>query len=371
MRVLFFLLQKEFKQMFRDKTVLAMMFMVPMIQLGILPWAMNFEVKSINLAIIDNDHSSLSYKLINKINASGYFKIVATAPTFKQAVSYLDKGEADAILEIPTAFEKNLVREGMQKLNISVDAINGTKSGLGTAYLVSVISDLNKNIQITSNNQPILPNQAIDITSSIWFNPHENFKWFIVPGVLVLLLTIVGGFIAALNIVREKEIGTIEQINVTPIKKWQFILGKLIPFWAVGMVILTIGLTVARVIYGIIPLGSIALLYFIASIYLIALLGFGLLVSTISDNQLQAMFVAFFFVMIFILMSGLFTSVESMPTWARSIANFLPITHFMKAVRMIVLKGSSFWDIRYIILYEIGFAVLLNGLAIWNYKKTS
>ncbi|WP_018628591.1 ABC transporter permease [Niabella aurantiaca] len=369
MRTLRFLLQKEFRQMFRDKTILVMMFLLPVIQLGILPLAMDLDVKNINVAIVDQDHSAYTQKLITKLGASGYFKIVTVAPAYKQALFSLENGKADIVLEIPPSFERHLIKEGNQSLNVTADAINGTKSGIGTAYLLAVIRDFNQDIRLMSNRQPVAP-AIIDIASSAWFNPHQKFTWYIVPGVLVLLLTLVGGFLSSLNIVREKEIGTIEQINVTPIKKWQFILGKLIPFWVVGMIVLTIGLLVARLFYGIIPLGSILLLYLLAAVYLMALLGFGLLVSTISNNQLQSMFIAFFFIMIFVLMSGLFTAVDSMPVWARTIATFLPITHFMKAVRMIILKGSTFSDVLPILVFELLFAIGLNALAIRNYRKT-
>jgi ABC-2 type transport system permease protein len=192
-----------------------------------------------------------------------------------------------------------------------------------------------------------------------------------VPGILVLLLTLIGGFITALNIVREKEIGTIEQINVSPIKKWQFILGKLIPFWIVGMVVFTIGLIVMYLFYGIFPMGSIALLYSFAAVYMVALLGFGLLISTFSNSQLQAMFVAFFFMMIFMLMSGFFTSIDSMPDWAKTASGFTPVTHFIAVVRLIVLKGSGFAQVKMELLYLVGFAALLNGAAIINYRKTN
>jgi ABC-2 type transport system permease protein len=188
---------------------------------------------------------------------------------------------------------------------------------------------------------------------------------------LVLLLTLIGGFMTALNIVREKEIGTIEQINVTPIKKWEFILGKLIPFWIIGLIVFTVGLTVCYVVYGIFPKGSILLLYLFAIVYLIALLGFGLLISTYSSNQVQAMFVAFFFMVIFMLMSGFFTSTDSMPDWAKTLSEFTPVTHFVKVDRMIILKGSGWSDVKNEFFYLLAFAAVLNGWAIWNYKKTS
>ena len=174
-----------------------------------------------------------------------------------------------------------------------------------------------------------------------------------------------------MNVVKEKEIGTIEQINVTPIKKWQFILGKLIPFLVVGLILFTLGLTVMYVVYGIFPAGNLLTLYAFATMYLIAILGFGLLVSTYADSQLQAMFIAYFFIMIFLLMSGFLTSVDSMPAWSQQVSNAIPITHFVNAIRLIVLKGSSFEQLHIEFLYLVGFAVLLNSWAIWNYKKTS
>ncbi len=376
MRVLGFILQKEFRQIFRDKTILAMMFALPIIQLIILPLAANFEVKNVNVAVIDYDRSSYSQKLVNKIASSGYFRIVGNTISYHDALTLIEKNDADIMLEIPQGFERNLVREGSQQLNMSVDAINGTKSAIGSSYLTAVLSDFNRTLDV--NLKSALPSSVIghpssliDITYTDWFNPSREYKYYMVPGILVLLLTLIGGFMAALNIVREKEIGTIEQINVTPMKKWQFILGKLIPFWIVGMIVFTIGLTVMYLVYGIFPRGSIPVLYLFAAVYLVALLGFGLLISTFSNSQLQAMFVAFFFMMIFMLMSGFFTSVDSMPNWARQMSNLTPVTHFITVVRLIVLKGSGLWQVRKEMYYLIGFALLLNGCAIFNYRKTS
>jgi ABC-2 type transport system permease protein len=372
MRILKFLLRKEFRQIFRDKSILAMIFAMPSIQLIILPLAANFDVKNVNLAIVDNDHSTYSQRLISKVGSSGYFRIIEASHSFKEALHTVEDNRADLIMEIPAGFERNLVREGSQKLSLAVDAINGTKAGLGGAYLSRIIGDFNGDVRLQWM-QPGRFNEAtaIDVTSSNWFNPLGEYRFFMVPGILVLLLTLVGGFLSALNIVREKEIGTIEQINVTPIQKWQFILGKMIPFWVLGMIVFTIGLLIARLVYGIIPVGSLATLYLFAGVYLVALLGFGLLISTYSDTQVQAMFVAFFFVMIFILMSGLFTSIDSMPPWAQAIAYMTPVTHFIEVVRMIILKGSELADVTRQLLYEIGFAIVLNGWAIWNYRKTN
>jgi ABC-2 type transport system permease protein len=372
MRTLKFLLQKEFRQIFRNKSLLPIIFILPIIQLLIMPLAANFDVKYVNLAIVDQDHSSYTQQLITKIGSSGYFHLVGFDKSYDEALPLVEQEKADLILEIPAHFEQNLIKEGSQKVFLAADAINGIKGSLGSAYLTSVLADFNGEIKAKwIQPEKMNAGSSIDIVPENWFNPFMNYQFFMVPGILVILVTMVGGFIAALNIVKEKELGTIEQINVTPIKKWQFITGKLIPFWLIGLFDFTIGLVIARLVYGIIPVGHLALLYLFLSIYLIALLGFGLLISTYSDNQLQAMFVAFFFIMIFILMSGLFTSVDNMPVWAKVISRLTPVTYFIDTMRMIVLKGSGFSDIKVQLLIELAFAIGLNGWAIINYKKTN
>lgn len=374
MKILKFILQKEFRQIIRDKTILAMMFAMPIVQLVILPLAANFEVKNVNVAYVDHDHSSYSQELVNKITSSGYFRIVGSPDSYIGGLEMIEYGKADLVLEIPSGFEKNLVREGSQKVNLSLDAINGTKSSIGGAYLVQVLADFNRNLDVNiklPNGQKVEPTAMISVESSNWYNIRAEYKYNMVPAILVLLLTMIGGFFTALNIVKEKEIGTIEQINVTPIQKWQFILGKLIPFWVMGMIVFTLGIIVMYVIYGIFPQGNLLVLYIYAAVYLIAILGLGLLISTLADTQLQAMFIAFFFMMIFMLMSGMFTGTDSMPDWARTVSEFIPVTHFMKVVRLIVLKGSGFADVKTELGYLAIFAVVLNSLAIWNYRKTS
>lgn len=215
--------------------------------------------------------------------------------------------------------------------------------------------------------------QPIRISSipSFWYNPTMDYKTFMVPGILVLLVTMITLFLSGMNIVREKEIGTLEQINVTPIRKSQFLIGKLFPFWVIGMALLSIGLILAKLIFNTPMLGSILLIYLYTSIYIVVILGMGLLISNFSDTQQQAIFIAWFFVVIFILMSGLFTPIESMPRWAQIITEFNPIRYFVEVVRMVLLKGSGFMDILPQIVKTLIYSFVMNALAVWSYKKVN
>ena len=370
MRKLRFLLQKEFRQVFRDPSILRIIFLMPVIQLLILPWAADYEIKDINLAVVDHDHSDYSRQLLSKITSSGYFRLQEYTGSYETALYQVEKDKADLILEIPALFEKKLVKEDEAALSLAVNAINGVKANLGGAYLRSIIQDFNREVRTEWIQFPRFnPETTIEVTSSNWYNPEMNYKYFMVPGILVLLVTMVGSFLAALNIVKEKEMGTIEQINVTPVKKYQFILGKLIPFWVLGLLILTIGLVIAWLIYGIVPAGSLLTIYVFAAVYLLAVLGLGLLVSTITHTQQQAMLISFFMMMVFILLSGLYTSIDSMPRWAQLVTKINPVSYFIEVIRMVVLKGSSLGDIKNHLLTMLGFAVVLNGWAVLSYRK--
>jgi len=373
MRILRFLLQKEFRQIFRNRALLPMIFVLPIVQLLIMPLAANFEVKNINIAVVDHDHSALSQRMIHKITAAGYFKLAAVGDSYQEAFHLIEKDQADIILEIPPDFERDLVRENHQQLFVAVNAINGVKASLGGAYLMNILRDFNQDfLEEWYPKQRFSEVPQIEICSSNWYNPFMNYTFFMVPGILVVLVTMVATYMCSLNIVKEKEMGTIEQINVTPIRKYHFILGKLIPFWVIGMFVFSIGLfVVGRLVYGIVPVGSILLLYAFLAIYLIALLGLGLLISTYSETQQQAMSVAFFFMMIFLLMSGLFTPIDSMPPWAQVIAHMNPVSYFIEVMRMVVLKGSIWRDLRTHFLIIGGFALFFNAWAILNYRKTS
>jgi ABC-2 type transport system permease protein len=372
MKVLLFLLEKEFRQVFRNPAIIRILFIVPVIQLIVMPLAADFSVKNIKICVVDYDRSPASLSLVSKITSTEYFTLVDFTNSYDKALKYIENDKADLILQIPVAFEKNLVREKKSTLFIAINAVNGVKANLGGAYLQTVIQDFNRELQLKwiqlprQNMQP-----SISITSSNWYNPLMSYRLFMVPGILVILITIVGAFLSAFNIVNEKETGTLEQINVTPIRKYQFILGKLIPFWILGMTVLTIGLLIAWIVYGIVPVGSLATIYTFSALYLLSVLGMGLLVSTFASTQLQAMLLNFFLLIIFILLGGLFTSIDSMPEWAKLITKLNPVAYFIDVMRMVVLKGSTLYDIRDHLFKILLFGIVLNSLAIWNYRKRS
>ncbi|MHB9054997.1 MAG: ABC transporter permease [Paludibacteraceae bacterium] len=370
MRVLWFVLKKEFTQIIRDKMLLMMLLAMPILQLIILPFAADLDVRHLKISIVDNDRSSYSHKLISKITSTDLFSLYEVTPSYEKALKDLGQNKIDIILQIPVNIEQNLIREGETKVFVAVDAINGVKAGLGTNYLNSILLNFNKQIRMEWSNGTA-ENLPVDLTYSFWYNPLTSYRNYMVPGILVLLLTTICGLITSLNIVKEKEIGTMEQINVTPLKRWQFIVGKLVPFWVIGVFIFTLGLIIIRLVYGIHIEGNIGTLYLFGIVYISGILGFGLLISTLSNTQQQSMFISFFFIMIFIMLSGLFTNIESMPRWAYIFSNAIPMTHFMHATRAIVIKGSAFTDIWIDLVYIIAFSVVVIFAAVMNYRKTN
>jgi len=374
MKTILFIIQKEFKQIFRNKGMLPVIFVLPLVQLLILSNAASFEIKNIKFSYVDNDHSVASRELISKFEASNYFNILESFSSKKEADFQMQTGKVDVILEIPNHFERDLISEKSTNLSVSINAIDGAAAGVENVYISQIITGFNQKIQTQlyqyNDANYVQPVNIITIPS-FWYNNTLNYKTFMVPGILVLLVTMLTLFLSSMNIVREKEIGTLEQINVTPILKHQFIIGKLFPFWLLGLVILTVGLTIAKVIFSVPILGSIGLIYFFTSVYLLVILGIGLIISNYSDTQQQAMFVAWFFTVIFILMSGLFTPIESMPQWAQNVTLLNPIRYFVEIIRMVMLKGAGFSDISKPFFMIVFYAFALNGIAVWSYKKVN
>lgn len=352
--------------------MIPIIFVVPIIQLLILVHAATLELKHINLYVVDQDLSSSSRELISKFQGSPFFQLKNFSFSIKDAENALLKNKADMVLCIPADFEKNLIRNNQADVQFLINAINGVAAGLTNVYASSILADFNQQIIPDWINIPKgfkIP--SINITSSFWYNPELNYKIYMLPGILVILVTIIGAFLTALNIVREKEMGTIEQINVTPIKKYQLLIGKLVPFWCIALFDLAFGLVLGKILFDIPILGSVLLIFGFASVYLLVALGLGLFISTFAQTQQQVMFILFFFALTFILMSGIFTPTESMPEIAQKINVLNPLAYFMRALRMIMLKGSDFFDVLKDLISLAIYAIIILTLSVWRYRKVA
>jgi ABC-2 type transport system permease protein len=378
MRIVLLLLQKEFLQIFRNRAMLPIIFLIPIVQLIILSYAATHDVKNIALAVLDQDRSSTSRLLVGKLTASGYFTLAGMPPSDQAGYEMIQRDEADVFLTIPAHFEKSVLKKQPTALQVQVNAINGQKAGLAASYAGEVFQGFGK--ELAANVQPqfiaigsaaLLKTQNSKPETSIryWYNPSLDYKTFMVPGILGELVAMLVLILSAMNVVREKEIGTIEQLNVTPIRKWQFILGKLLPFLFVGLFDLALGLTVGKLLFDIPMEGDLWLVFAFCVANIFAVLGIGFFISNFADTQQQAMFMAWFFMVIFILMSGLFTPIESMPDWAQAMTIPNPIAHFVTVMRLVLLKGSGWADIRFNFFAMIGLGVLFNALAVWTYRK--
>lgn len=368
MRTLLNIWQKEFLQIARNKAILPVLIILPVFQMLILVYAATFDMKNIQLAVVDHDLSGTSRQLTNKFQGSPFFNVKAITFSQTEANTLLEKGEIHAILTFNSHFEKNYIREGYAEVQLLVDAVNGTVAELVQAYSTAIIQDYSVEILPIALQKKI--KSPVNISVSYWYNSLLDYKFYMAPGILVILITVIGMILSALNMVREKEMGTIEQINVTPIKKYQFILGKLVPFLIIGIADMAFGLLIARLLFSVPFLGSIGLLLLMTTVYLFTVLSFGLLISTISSTQQQVTFLSFFFIIIFILMSGLFTPVESMPQWAIIVNKINPIYYFVAVIRSILLKNSGFFDLFHPFISLLTYGIVLLSLAIYRYRKT-
>ncbi|MEG1587231.1 MAG: ABC transporter permease [Bacteroidales bacterium] len=365
--VLRYLIEKELKQFRRNVFLPQMLVIYPLMIMLVFPWAVNMEIKNINLSVVDHDKSPLSSRLTQKASASGYFRQMNVADSYTSALHAVEAGDADIILEIPADFEKTFITSHNAHVLIAANTVDGTKGALGSSYLSSIISDFNRELISGQGGAP--PAVSVNISTLNRFNPHQDYKIFMIPALIVIILTLLCGFLPALNIVSEKENGTIEQMNVTPIPKLIFILSKLIPYWVLGLILLSFCILLGKLVYGLFPAGSLLTLYGYTILFILTISGFGLIISNKSQTMQQAMFVMFFFLIVFILMSGLFTPIASMPQWARILTLFNPLSYFITIMRSVYLRGSSFLELLAEGIPLLFFAVLFNLWAFLSYRK--
>ena len=360
-----YLLRKEFTQFRRNKFLPRLVFVFPIVVMLIVPLIANMDVKGVNIALVDSDHSEVSSRLVSHLDASPYFKVKMVTPDYNAAWRLLEEGRADIIVSLPEGFERGMFSGDTPKVKVDANAVNATKSGLGSQYvimtIVSALSEIAGERGRSVNPDPV--------SVRYYYNETLDYRFYMIPAFMIILVLMVCCFIPALNVVLEKEKGTIEQINVTPVSKFEFTLGKLIPYWLIGIVVLTEGILTAGFVYGLWPEGSILAIYLAAILFAFAMSGFAIIIANGSDTMQQSIFVLFFFVMIFMLMSGLLTPLGSMPQWARGITVVFPPRYFVEIMRAVYLKGASVAELGVDYLALAAFAAVFGLIAALTYKK--
>ena len=352
------LIRKEFLQLRRNAFLPKLILVFPVVIMCVMPWVMQMEVKNVVVDVVDNDRSAQSQQIVHSVEASNYFIFNGQKPTYKAALAEIEHGKADIVLVIPQHFGKDLSMGRMPQVMIAANAVNGTKGAMGSAYLSQIVARAVPFASVLSQPSVLT-----------LYNKHQNYKLYMIPALLAIVMMLLTGFLPALNIVGEKESGTIEQINVTPVSKWAFILSKLIPYWLIALFVVTVSLVLAALVYGITPAGPLWLVYVLAMLLALFFSSFGLIVSNYSDTMQQAVFVMWFFVVCIMLLSGLFTPTRSMPDWAYTTTYINPMHYFIDAIRTVFIRGGGFSSIAHQVAALGGLSAVMAVWAVGSYKK--
>lgn len=357
-----YLIQKEFLQIRRNAFLPRLIVLFPVVIMCVTPWIMNMEVRNVKVEVVDNDRSALSRQIVNSIAASKYFIFNGQRDTYNEALEDIELSKTDIILVIPQKFGRDMDLGIRRQVLISANAVNGTKGAIGSIYLSQIV---------TEKADPDVEALQKKVTSLFLYNKKYDFKLFMIPALFAIVMMLMTGYLPALNIVGEKEAGTIEQINVTPVSKLMFILAKLIPYWLISIFVITVCLILAWLIYGITSAGPIWLIYVLAILLALFFSSFGLIISNYSDTMQQAIFVMWFFVVMMLLLSGLFTPTRSMPAWAYMTTYINPVSYFVEAVRNVFIRGGNIMNVWNQILALSGIGLFMGTWAVLSYKKNS
>lgn len=367
LRILKALLRKEFTMMRHNSLIMKVIFVMPLMVMLVMPLVANLDVTNVNVTVVDNDRSQLSRRIIADIRASERLTLLSVLPTHAAAIDAVERGSVDAILTIPPHYERNMA-SSLPAADVEANGVNATKGMLGAQYLSQTVAMTIAQWRAESG-QPAVASSSPSIINR--YNPTLNFRNYMIPALMVMLLIIICGFLPALNLVSEKETGTIEAMNVTPVGKLTFMLSKLIPFWIVGLIVVTVGMLIGRIVYGLAPCGSIPAIYLATILFSLVMSGLGTIVANRSATMLQSIFIMFAFTMVFQLMSGLFTPILSMPAWARAITYAIPPRYYIEIMRSLYLKATPLSELlpQYGALLLLATTLLL--LSALSYRKQS
>lgn len=362
-----YLIHKEFLQIRRNAFLPRLIIAFPIMIMCVMPWVMNMEVKNIVVDVVDNDRSVLSQQLVHAIENSDYFIFNGEKSGYRAALAEVEQGKADVVLVVPPHYGRDLTLAratggAVPSVLIAANAVNGTKGSMGSAYLAQIV---------TANAAPAAAAIQSRVASLVLYNKHQNYKLYMIPALLAIVMMLMTGFLPTLNIVGEKEAGTIEQINVTPVSKWAFILSKLIPYWLIALFVITVCLVLAWLVYGLTPAGPMWLVYVLAMLLALFFSSFGLIISNYSDTMQQAIFVMWFFIVCIMLLSGLFTPTRSMPHWAYLTTYVNPMHYFIDAIRTVFIRGGALREVAHQVLALLGIGMFMATWAVASYKKNN
>ena len=365
MKALKALLRKEFKEFFRNPVYWRMSFIFPLVILLIIPLVATLDVKHLEMAVVDDDNTAASRRITEKFAASPYFTLHGVKFTYAEALTGIDRGEIDLVVSIPRGFGRSIERGEPMKVDINANGVNAIKGALGSAYAGQIVDAAMAEVAAGQG----LPAAAPQVSVINWFNPTLNFQFYMIPALTVLLIILICGVFPALNLVLEKQNGTAQQINVTPVSGGVYVLSKLIPYWLVGLFVLTIAIVVGWLVYGMVPAGNLGTIYLCSLVFIFVMSGMGIIIANYSDQLQQAMFVMFFVYVIFVLMSGLLTPIDSMPDWAQALTYVMPPRYYIDAMRGLFQRGEPLHALAFDFGMLVAFAAVFNLAAVLTYRK--
>ena len=357
-----YLIQKEFLQIRRNSFLPRLIIIFPIMMMCVMPWVMSQEVKNVRVDVVDHDRSTLSQRLVYSVEASRYFRFNGQKPTYQDALKDIEAMDADVVMVIPRHFSRDLTQGRRPQVLIAANAVNGTKGSIGSTYLSQIV---------TAHVSPTVEALKSQVSVLFLYNKHLNYKLFMIPALFAMVMLLMCGFLPTLNIVGEKEAGTIEQMNVTPVSKWAFILAKLVPYWMIALFVVVVCLLLSWVLYGITCQGPLWLVFVLAMLLAVFWSSFGLIISNYSDTMQQAVFVMWFFVVCMLLLSGLFTPVRSMPHLAYLTTYVNPMHYFVDAIRTVFVRGGDFRNIAHQLCALAAIASVMACWAVRSYRKNS
>lgn len=373
MKTIIHFIKKEFLQFRRDPKMFMIILAAPVVQLILLGYAANFDVKTVHTAVLDFNRSELSRDYIESLESTGYFAVDYYPADYGELTELIDKGKVLMGITIDRDFDKMIYRGEAGKVQLILDASDGNSSSIAAGYAAGAGALFGKRITaefLEKKGKKLTLINPVQAQTRVWFNPELKTRNYMIPGIVALLLMVVTLILTSLAIVKEKEIGTLEQLIVTPIRPYQMIIGKLVPFAMLGFVSVVIVLTAMNLIFGIAVKGSVLFLFGATFIYVLSSLGLGLFVSTISKTQQQAMMLAIFVVMMpMVFLSGFTFPIENMPVFIQALTYIIPLRYFMVIIRGVVLKGvgiAELWP-EMLVLLIMGIAIL--SFSIMRFRK--